>query len=875
MRLKYILFLALSGVAVLPILALAFWIFSQAQAREERLVQDTHLLLARNLGAALERYSRDVRSGFELAADAAMRDGLSSRRSVITLLQDLNFIHLCIANKDTGRVVGGVFPEDFPCPDVVPAKRFAAFKALIRDEAPVFSPVMANPHGQPTIYLLMIREDNLVIGAISTEYFVERGAAISFGKLGHAAIVDQTGTVLAHPKPDWIAEMRNIAQVSAVAAMLRGETGITTFFSPALQADMIAGYTVVPSTGWGVMIPQPLAEVREHVGSLQNWAMTISGLAILVAAAISWVLAGLLSRGLTPITAAATRMSMGDLAARVSPPKGFRPRELAELAAAFNKMGEAIDTGNRQLSNALIDAEQAAQAKTNFLTTITHEIRTPMNGVVGVAEMLDETELSAEQKEMVAVINHSAGALLTIVNDVLDISKIEAGQLELDETTFSPRAVAEEVMQEMLPAANTKTLSLTVDVAPDVPAWIRSDKTRLWQILVNLTNNAIKFTESGFVRIAVRRHIDADGSDVLSVSVQDTGIGINTSVIDRLFEPFSQADAAIARKYGGTGLGLSICKRLAELLGGHMTVSSVIGDGSTFRVVLPLKEVHTSEADPDVAQPAAEMSPDREIKDGRRRVLVAEDHSTNLWILRRQLEDLGFEVDCHESGQGALAAFRDQSYDLIITDYLMPDIDGIGLTRAVRSLEVDNSLKMTPILGLTANAFRDAIDRCLEAGMNVVLTKPVNKTTLGRTIEDLLKNGTGRLLDADVQSYGSIEPEPGVPFDSTSLHTLFGDQPSEGRAWLADFLVGLEGKLRALDMEARPEGRREAQLALLHGLSGIAHAAGASELGDLARSSYDTLRDDPDARFNADDMATIRAAAERARNGITQELRKT
>ena len=249
MRLKYILFLALSGVAVLPVLTLALWIFSQAQAREVRLVEDTHLLLARNLGAALERYSRDVRSGFELAADVAIRQGLGPRKSVVTLLQDLNFNHLCIANKDTGAVIGGIFPEDFPCPDVVPEETFNFFKSLVRGDQPVFSPVVADPSGQPTLYLLMIQGDNLVIGAISTQYFVERGAAIAFGKLGHAAIVDQTGAVLAHPSSDWIATMKNIAKVPAVAAMLRGETGITTFFSPALKADMIAGYTIVHSTG--------------------------------------------------------------------------------------------------------------------------------------------------------------------------------------------------------------------------------------------------------------------------------------------------------------------------------------------------------------------------------------------------------------------------------------------------------------------------------------------------------------------------------------------------------------------------------------------------------------------------------------------------
>ena len=621
------------------------------------------------------------------------------------------------------------------------------------------------------------------------------------------------------------------------------------------------------------MIPQPIAEVREHAGSIQKWALTISGLGILVAAAISWVLAGLLSRDLTPITAAATRMSLGDLTARAPPSSGFRPRELAELAIAFNKMGEAIDTGNRQLSNALIDAEQAAQSKTNFLTTITHEIRTPMNGVVGVAEMLGDTELTAEQTEMVAVINQSAGALLTIVNDVLDISKIEAGQLELDETTFSPRAMAEGVLQEMLPAATVKGLNVSVDVAHDVSDLIRSDETRLRQILVNLVNNSIKFTESGFVHIALRRLLTEGGQVCLSVSVQDTGIGINTDALDRLFEPFSQADPAVTRKYGGTGLGLSICKRLAEFLGGCMTVSSVIGDGSTFKLVLPIKEVEAP--NDDLTSPRSSSVNVSADHVRRQRVLVADDHSTNLWILSRQLEDLGFEVDAHESGQGALAAFRDQTYALIISDYLMPDIDGIGLTRAVRSYEASNGRSKTPILGLTANAFRDALDRCLQAGMDAVLTKPVNKATLGRTIDELLRDTTGNDPRVGVDPDLASAAAPDVPFDSTTFDFLFGKKPAEGRAWLEDYLVGLDEKLRALDIETRREGRREEQLALLHGLSGISYAAGAFELGGLARSHYGRLSENSEGGMTNEEMSALHATAEQARRAIALELSKT
>jgi hypothetical protein len=277
MRFRVVLFLALSGVTVLPVLALSGWIVLHAQEREAQIVKDTHLLLARNLGGALQRYARDVKSSFKLAAEAALLGDPAARRSVLNLMNDLNYVHLCVADFETGVINAGLFPKEFPCPAKVPGPRFETFKSLVEGEEPIFSPVMPNPRGEPTIYVLMRRMGQLVIGAISTQYFVERGSAIAFGKLGHAAIVDQTGTVLAHPRPDWLADMKNIAQVRPVAAMLRGETGTTTFFSPALQADMVAGYTTVPATGWGVMIPQPEAEVRESAGNVQNWAMVIAG----------------------------------------------------------------------------------------------------------------------------------------------------------------------------------------------------------------------------------------------------------------------------------------------------------------------------------------------------------------------------------------------------------------------------------------------------------------------------------------------------------------------------------------------------------------------------------------------------------------------
>jgi len=875
MKLRNILFLGLSGIAVLPVLSLAAWITAEAVEREQRIVEDTHLLLARNLGGALDRYARDLRSAYELAADMAIAD--LDPNLMVGLLEDLNFSHLCVADSATGDVVHGLGTDTLPCPDRIPAARFATFRDLVKGEVPVFSPVMPNPDGMPTLYMLMERQPYLVAGAISTQYFVERGAAISFGKLGHAAIVDQAGNVLSHPRADWRAEMKNIASISPVAAMIAGRTGTTSFYSPAMEADMVAGFTTVPSTGWGVMIPQPAAEVQEHAGDLQNWALTIAALGVAGAGILSWFLAGMLTSGLTPIMTAADRVSRGDLKARADQSGGLVPTEIHTLTTAFNGMAEAVETGNQRLSNAVAEAEHAARAKTNFLTTITHEIRTPMNGVLGVSEMLRQTELDTEQQEMATIINASAVSLLGIVNDVLDISKIEAGQLMIEKSPVSPRELVESVFAETHPAAVAKGLEMSVDVQEDVPELINSDRVRLRQILVNLTANAIKFTESGFVRIAVRQVADPTVGARLSLSVQDTGIGVDPLVADRLFEPFIQADASTTRKYGGTGLGLSICKKLAALLGGDVTVSGVMGEGSTFRLNIPIDPV-AGTAKPSLPAPS-EGSPARRAASGAmNRVLVAEDHSTNLWILRRQLEDLGFEVDSFENGLTALAAYQKAEYVLVITDYLMPDVDGIGLTRAIRSEESHSDRARTPILGLTANAFRDALDRCVEAGMDIVLTKPVDKTTLGRTIDTLLSSPS-TLRSARMQAspltgaVASSSPDvgPAPAFDPGPLTAMFGASPAEGREWLDDYLGALDQKLEMLgDPDTIAE--RDRLMPLLHSLAGISLAAGASHLGKTAQDLHRRLRDDPTCPIDKGAVSDLIGQAAAARQAVRTYL---